>query len=284
MEDFIDYQKFPNLEDASTLIDLLDANQIPFKIDDSGIRFSVDSRNKNVLEDGVIVQIRQSDKAKADQLDLTITETAINNGHFMYTLSDNDIIDVIVNPEDWKEGEIKLAKEIAEERELKPTAELITSLRKEKRREETEKNQKQTKIISNGASWFLWIAILSSLNIVALLFKQNVNFVIGLGTNYVIIGIIDAIRRITGTNFMALGIILSFLISGLFILIWNKSKKGNHKVYLIGMIWYTLDTLIFLISKEWYSIGFHIFALLGLYGGYKALLTKRKETKNTEKN
>ena len=284
MEDYINYQKFPNLEDASILIDLLDANQIPFKIDDSETRFSVDSRNKNILEDGVIVQIHQSDKAKVDQLDLTITKMAINNGHFMYTLSDNDIIDVIVNPEEWTETEIKLAKQIAEERKLKPSAELITSLRKSKRIEETEKNQTQTRIISNGASWFLWIAILSALNIIALIFKQNVTFVIGLGTNYVIIGIIDAIRRITGTNFMALGIILSFLISGLFILIWNKSKKGNHKVYLIGMIWYTLDTLIFLISKEWYSIGFHIFALLGLYGGYKALLTKRKETKNTEKN
>jgi len=283
MEDFIDYQKFPTLDDASTLIDLLDANQILFKIDDSAIRFSVDSRNKNILEDGVIIKILASDKAKVDQLNLRIHETAINDGHFMYTLSDNDIIDVIVNPEEWTEREIKLAKQIAEDRSLKPTAELIKSLRKTKHIEDSEKERKQTKIISNGTSWFLWIAILSSLNIVALIFKQNINFVIGLGTNYVIIGTMDAIRRITGTNFTALAIILSFLVSGLFILIWNKSKKGNHKVYLIGMIWYGLDTLIFITSKDWYSIGFHIFALIGLYGGYKALLTKRKETKNIEK-
>ena len=91
---------------------------------------------------------------------------------------------------------------------------------------------------------------------------------------------INGIWRATSLNLMTLGYILTFLISGLFILIWRKSKADNKTIYLIGLIIYGFDTMIFVFTKEWFSLGFHIFALIMLYGGYVALRTKLKETKD----
>ena len=289
MEDFIEYQRFQTLNDAAFLIDLLDANQISFKIDDSATRFDMAATAINPLEGGIVLKIRQSDKVRVDQINFTTTETASINDHFMYSLSDDDIIDVIVNPEDWTDEEISLAKEISKQRELKPTAELIKSLRIEKKADyikeqiEQQKEQtKQTKLISGGASWFLMIGILSGLNITTVIFHQNLHFVTGLGLNYAILGMMEGIRRTLGVDLMSLGFILSFLFSGLFIWIWRKSKQKNKNVYLSGLIIYGLDTLLFIFTKEWYSLAFHLFALLGLFAGFNALLKSIKETKYIE--
>ena len=37
------------------------------------------------------------------------------------------------------------------------------------------------------------------------------------------------------------------------------------------MIVFTLDGLIFAFVGDWLSVGFHLFALYGMYGGLKAL-------------
>jgi len=47
MDEFIEYQRFVTLDNASFLIDLLDANQIPFKIDDSATRFDMTATTIN---------------------------------------------------------------------------------------------------------------------------------------------------------------------------------------------------------------------------------------------
>jgi hypothetical protein len=48
---------------------------------------------------------------------------------------------------------------------------------------------------------------------------------------------------------------------------------------LTGLIIYALDTIIFVFTKEWFSLGFHVFALLMLGNGYNALLAKKKDDK-----
>lgn len=276
MEEFIEYQRFQTLKDASFLIDLLDANQIIFKIDDSTTRFDVAATTNNPLEGGIVVLIRPADKKRVDQINFKTTETASIDDHYMYSLSDNDIIDIIVNSEGWTKEELILAKEISKQRNLKPTAELIKSLRKDKEAVNISDETKQKHIVASGVSWFLWIAILSGLNIIASIFHQNLNFVAGLGVNYLILGMMDGIHRALGVDLMPVGFFLTLLVSGLFLWIWNKSKKENQNVYLAGLIIYGLDTLIFIFTKEWFSLGFHILALWMLYNGYKALLTLKK--------
>ena len=282
MDEFIEYQRFTTLNDSTFLIDLLDANQIPFRIDDSATRFDMSATTMNPLEGGIVIQVRQSDKERVDQINYKTTETASINDHFMYSLSDIDILDVILNPEEWTKEEISLANVISKQRNLKLTTEIIKSLRKDKNAEKINEQTKQKQLLLGGASWFLWIGIISALNITAVIFRQNISFLTGLGLNYGILGMMDGIRRASGIDLMPLGFILTFLVSGLFIWIWSKSKQKNKKFYLTGLIIYGIDTLIFLLLKQWYDLGFHVLALFGLYYGYKALLKSISELKKEE--
>ena len=277
MDEFIEYQRFSTLDEATPLIDLLDINQIPFKIDDSAMRFDMSATSINPLESGIVIQVREIDRDKIERLNQRSTEIPVND-HYMYSLSDNDIIDAIVNPEDWTKEEHVLAQEIFKQRNLKPTAETIKSSRKEKIETVRTEELKQKNLILGGASWFLWIGILSTLNLIALIIHQNLQFIAGLGINYFILGMMDGIRRATGVNLILLGYALTFIVSGLFIFIWKKSKQENNAIYLTGLIIYGLDTIIFVFTKEWFSLGFHVFALLMLGNGYNALIAKKKET------
>ena len=277
MEEFIEYQRFSTLEDAAPLLDLLDINRIPFNIDDSTMRFDMAATSINPLESGIVIQVREIDKDKVDRLNQRSTEVPVNE-HYMYSLSDNDIIDAVVNPEEWTKEERILAQEIFKQRNLKPTAETIKSSRKDKIETVEKEHLKQKNLILGGASWFLWIGILSALNLIALIIHQNLQFIAGLGINYFILGIMDGIRRATGVNLIILGYVLTFLVSGLFIFIWKKSKQENKAIYLTGLIIYGLDTILFVFTKEWFSFGFHVFALLMLGKGYNALIAKKRET------
>ena len=277
MDEFIEYQRFSTLDEATPLIDLLDINQIPFKIDDSAMRFDMAATSINPLESGIVIQVREIDRDKIERLNQRSTEIPVND-HYMYSLSDNDIIDAIVNPEDWTKEEHVLAQEIFKQRNLKPTAETIKSSRKEKIETVRTEELKQKNLILGGASWFLWIGILSTLNLIALIIHQNLQFIAGLGINYFILGMMDGIRRATGVNLILLGYALTFIVSGLFIFIWKKSKQENKAIYLTGLIIYGLDTIIFVFTKEWFSLGFHVFALLMLGNGYNALIAKKRET------
>ena len=159
---------------------------------------------------------------------------------------------------------------------------IIKSSRKEKNKDATEKQLEEKRIISSGSSWFLAIGILSAISIIAVITKQNFYFFLGLGINSVIIGIMHGIYQSLGINIMIIGYILTFLISGLFALIWKKSKDGDRKMYLTGLIIYSIDTVIFLFAKEWVALGFHVFALIGIYMGYKKLLERIKAVGKTK--
>lgn len=101
-------------------------------MEDLTSRFDLDATNYNPLENVAIVKIREDDKEKVDKLNYIVTESSPKNNHYMYSLSDNDIIDVVVNPEGWTKEEHILAKEIFKQRNLKANVELIKSTRVER--------------------------------------------------------------------------------------------------------------------------------------------------------
>ncbi len=92
-----------------------------------------------------------------------------------------------------------------------------------------------------GSNWFLWIGILSIVNIV-LGFVSNIQFVFGLGVTQLIQGITLA----TGTEI--LGVVLSLVISAFYI--WTyylAARKEQLWAYATGWVIYFLDALIFLV-------------------------------------
>ena len=123
---------------------------------------------------------------------------------------------------DFEADETAIAKELTKQREYK---------------EELQK----TGGVLTGSNWFLWIGVLSILNII-LGCIVNLQFVFGLAVTQSIQGI--AVE--TGTEI--LGIILSVLISGFYIWTYYLAAKKEHLwAYFAGWSIYLLDALIYLL-------------------------------------
>lgn len=124
--------------------------------------------------------------------------------------------------------------------------------------------------LRNGGGWFLWIAGLSIVNSIVSLSGSQWSFIIGLG----ITQIIDAVAGKAAEQGATIAKIVAFgfdlLAAGMFALFGVYARKKSRSVFIVGMILYALDGLLFVLVRDWLSIGFHAFALYGVYGGYKA--------------
>jgi len=125
--------------------------------------------------------------------------------------------------------------------------------------------------VKKGAGWFLWIAILSMVNSLIVALNGNLNFIIGLG----ITQIIDAFVMFPepgGFNIdKATGLSLDLLITSIFFLFAFYAKQRKAWAFIIGMVLYGLDGLIFLPVKDFLGFGFHVFALIMIFKGFQAM-------------
>jgi len=275
MDNFIEYQRFPTIESAVELIDILEENDISYRINDSLGSFDIAASNMSPFDKQVVVFIEEENFEKVNLLFINENSPKEDNAdddHYLYSFSDEDIIEVIANPEDWAELEVTLANQIAKERDLKITAVAIKSARKE-RFEEQLKVEAETKAqISGGYSWFIWIGILSIINSIDILFHNQLFFIFGLG----ITPFIDALTNVSKGDYNVIGLIINVFISSIFILLWVFAKRKQRWAFLFGMILYGLDTLLFIIIKDWWCVGFHIFVLIMIYYGIVSLNKKKK--------
>ena len=131
----------------------------------------------------------------------------------------------------------------------------------------------------NGANWFYWIAGLSVINSMILIFGGEISFIVGLGITQLVDAIAWEFRNSGGLNLDFIFFTASLLISGIFVLFGYLSRKKIMGIYIAGMILYVLDGLIFFLVSDWLSMGFHLFVLFSLFGGLKALRIIREQEK-----
>lgn len=116
--------------------------------------------------------------------------------------------------------------------------------------------------IRSGGSWFYWIAGLSLINSIAAFSGSGWRFIVGLGLTQ----IIDQAFR--GTSGVVL--LLDILAAGLFVLFGYFATKGHLWAFIVGMVLFALDGVIFLIARDWLGVGFHVFVLYCLFRGLTA--------------
>ena len=142
-----------------------------------------------------------------------------------------------------------------------------------------------------AAQWFIIIAGFSLLNSILVYMGAEVNFVVGLGVTMLVDGVLlvsqgelSGLARIL-IQTIAIGFNVGVLV--FFWIIWKKSKRGSRGAYLFGMIIYLLDSLLFLMVGDWVGVGFHLFFLFFIFGGYgfikhrrvaEALLSESRQT------
>ena len=127
----------------------------------------------------------------------------------------------------------------------------------------------------SGANWFFWIAGLSLVNSVILLFSGEWSFVIGLGATQVVDGIASVVVEEAEADMVMIvrivALCLDVFIALVFVLFGWLARKRMALAFIVGMLVYFVDGLIFLLVQDWMSIGFHGFALFWIFGGLSAM-------------
>jgi hypothetical protein len=118
----------------------------------------------------------------------------------------------------------------------------------------------------SGAGWFYWIAGLSVINSIATLSGSSWGFIIGLGITQVF----DALASNLGGSGKLVALVLDLLAAGVLVVFGVFANKGRAWAFVVGMILYALDGLIFLVVGDWLSVGFHVFALFCILAGFSA--------------
>jgi hypothetical protein len=122
----------------------------------------------------------------------------------------------------------------------------------------------------SGANWFFWIAGFSVINTIVLLAQGEWNFLIGLGVTQLIDGVAYTAAQELGAAATALALFLDAMVAGFFVVMGLMARRGFGWAFVLGMVAYALDALIFLYVQEWANIAFHAFALFFIYRGFAA--------------
>ena len=130
------------------------------------------------------------------------------------------------------------------------------------------------KRLYSGANWFYWIAGLSLVNSIIILTNGSWSFIIGLSVTQIVDGVAAAIAEEAASGGMAIKSVafaVDCFVAGIVALFAFLAGRRHGWAFIVGMVLYTLDGLVFLLFGDYLSAGFHAFALFGIFGGYRAL-------------
>ncbi len=120
--------------------------------------------------------------------------------------------------------------------------------------------------VKSGGKWFYWVAGLSVINTLITLFHGNVAFIVGLGATQ----ILDAVISEIGAKAAVIALSVNLVITGVYVLLGYFACQRMRWAFILGMVFYALDGLLFLLVKDWLPLAFHAFVLYAISRGLKA--------------
>ena len=125
--------------------------------------------------------------------------------------------------------------------------------------------------MKSGANWFYWIAGLSLVNSAIYAFGGDISFILGLAATQMAEGITDpAIAEGLPSFLKAVAIVINLVITGVFALFGYYANKGMAAAFIVGIVLYILDGLLYLAIGSLFAAGFHVLALVFIVRGFLA--------------
>jgi hypothetical protein len=118
----------------------------------------------------------------------------------------------------------------------------------------------------SGASWFNAIALFSLVNAVVGMIGAKIHFIIGLA----LCEVIDGAGQSFGTTGKAVAFVCGLLVAGIWALFAMQAKKGLRWPFIVGMIFYLLDGILFAVFTDYIPAVFHAYVLYRLFVGLQA--------------
>jgi hypothetical protein len=117
-----------------------------------------------------------------------------------------------------------------------------------------------------AASWFFWIAGITVVNTIIFHAGSNRAFMLGLGSGQ----ISDAVGADLGSIGKIVSLVFDLIAVGTFVGLGILGGKGKRWALILGVVFYTIDTLIILASKEWLGLALHGYAIMRIWPGMAA--------------
>lgn len=260
MDIYILFKKYTDVEKLKLDIKFFEINGIKYQTGN----VEINAEDFKILNNEGIIRILDDQTDDAEALYDFFMKIDSKYQH-MYFYEMEKLNNIFTNKNNYSAEEVKYAKKIFLRRARKMSFSQISSIKSKSGAMNSVQN------VNKNANWFLWIGILSILNIIAFILNQKINFLIGLNLDYFILGIFNGISKAMSSNLMIYGYIISIALSLFYILIWRKSKEFQKNYYLVGLIIYLIDTIFSIIIKQWYQFGFHVLALWILYRGFSLI-------------
>lgn len=118
----------------------------------------------------------------------------------------------------------------------------------------------------NGAGWFWWIAGLSVVNSIAAHLGLGIGFLFGLGVTQVVDAVVP----------LPVAIAVDAAAAGVFFAFGWMARRRHTWAFIVGATLYVLDGLIMVPLQLWFAAAFHVFALVGIFGGMRAHFQLRR--------
>jgi hypothetical protein len=132
--EFLTYKKFYDQVDVDTLTAILKENGIEFQITQDRESFDSLYGDKQFSRQ-YFVKIKGSDFQQADSILLDKSEKeilSVDKDHYLYSFTDDELIDILKKPDEWNEFDYKLSMKILKERGKEIDQKTIDSFREER--------------------------------------------------------------------------------------------------------------------------------------------------------
>ena len=123
------------------------------------------------------------------------------------------------------------------------------------------------KRIHTSANWFFWIAGLSMVNTVIAVSGGSVSFIAGLGLTQVA----DALMKNAGSIGLVIALAFDVLAAAVFVGLGLLARRMVVWPFVVGMTIYVLDALLLILFQSWFAVAFHVYVLVMIFLGLKAL-------------
>lgn len=152
MENFVTYKKFYNHNQLESIIELLDANNIKYEIEDysSHQQDSVFGSNSSPK---IILKLLSADFNTANDLLSNLAHNEIENvdtDHYLFSYENDELLEIIFEEDAWSPFDVELAKNILNKRGVAIPTELVSNMKKKRIKELSKKEKVSDALIIAG--------------------------------------------------------------------------------------------------------------------------------------
>jgi uncharacterized membrane protein len=127
-----------------------------------------------------------------------------------------------------------------------------------------------TQSYKSGANWFYWIAGLTVVTSIIAFGGGGIRFLISLGITQLIDGVAEAISTEGPGAAKVVALVVSLLISAVFIIFGYLANQKMLWAYITGMVLFALDGVLSLVVQDWIGVVAHGVVLFFMFRGFQA--------------